>query len=85
MLQADTEQMYQIWIKALQQGIGSAIQGNNNTSTRMDSRSQSNALKPSETKRGKTRFVFRKHNFFEKGYRSSGDCEISSFLNLLDF
>ena len=31
MLQADTEQMYQTWINALQQGIGSAIQANSHT------------------------------------------------------
>lgn len=57
MLQADTEQMYQIWIKALQQGIGSAIQGNNNTSTRSSNAKQLNTFRPTETKRGKTRFV----------------------------
>lgn len=57
MLQADTEQMYQTWIVALQQGIGSAIQCNNNTSTRTGNANQLSAHKPLETKRGKTRSV----------------------------
>lgn len=42
MLQADTEQMYQTWINALQQGIGSAIQANSHTlNSSEDSQKQS--------------------------------------------
>ncbi|XP_065200219.1 arf-GAP with coiled-coil, ANK repeat and PH domain-containing protein 2 [Planococcus citri] len=47
MLQADTEQMYQTWIKALQQGIGSAIQGNShslNSSEECQKQSNNNLL-----------------------------------------
>lgn len=56
MLQADTEQMYAIWIKALQEGIGKAIQGNVGTISRshlINEESNSNII--AEVKRPKAR------------------------------
>lgn len=51
MLQADTEQLYKTWITAFQQGIGSAIQGNNNTINKSNVTSQaSNTNLSVETK-----------------------------------
>lgn len=63
MLQADTDHMYQTWIKALQQGIGSAIQSNINTLNRSDDGSTqfSSSNSTSESKQGqqKPRYNFK--------------------------
>lgn len=57
MLQADTEHMYQTWIKALQQGIGSAIQGNGHTGSKTNSSNHDDILKPAAgTVRSKPRY-----------------------------
>lgn len=57
MLQADTEQMYQTWIKALQEGIGKAIQGNSGSINRSNSSKENNSKRlPTDTKRPKPRY-----------------------------
>lgn len=56
MLQADTEQLYQIWIKALQEGIGKAIQGNSGTINRSNASNEDSSTKLlPDTKRAKVR------------------------------
>lgn len=57
MLQADTEQMHQTWIKALQEGIGKAIQGSGGSKNRSNSSNENDSTRLSaDTKRLKPRY-----------------------------